>query len=72
MGNNDDVIGSFNIIKKFGIQNDYKQFFEEKLTTIILTFAIFICMLIISSIIKKTLNKNNNKKNECKNKDLLH
>ena len=70
---NNDVIGSFNIVKKFGIQNDYKQFFEEKLTTIIiLTFAIFICMLIICSIIKKSINKNNNKKDECKNKELLH
>lgn len=51
---NNDVIGSLNIIKKYGIQNNYNEFFLEKLITlVILTFAILIVLIIICKIIEK-------------------
>lgn len=56
---NNDVIGSLNIIEKFGVQNDYEKFFQEKFTTlVVLSVAIFIAMLIICTIIKRAVNKN--------------
>ena len=56
---NDDIISSLNIIKKYGIQNNYYEFFQEKLITlIVLTFAILIVLIIICTIIEKQVKQN--------------
>lgn len=53
-----DIIKSWDIIKKVGIQEDYTAFFQEKLIICIaITLAIFIGMLILTSIIKKAVKK---------------
>ena len=55
----DDVIGSLNIIKKYGIQNNYYEFFREKLITlIVLTFAILIVLITICTEIEKQTKQN--------------
>ena len=60
---NNDYIKQMEIIKKYGIQNDYTKFFNDRLSILlILTFFIFIALIIICIIIKKAVNKNNIKK----------
>lgn len=53
-----NIIKSWDIIKKVGLQDDYTAFFQEKLAVCIgITFAIFIGMLIITNIIKQAMKK---------------